>query len=549
MKRIKIDRPELSDKDIFKHKDFNSLSSTFSNPPTNAWTNLKYWAFSGGGLMLVAAIVYFAVGNKDSKPINKVVNELTIAEETKTSIIPPIEEMDVPYETFVIDNTRDTNIHYHTGSIVHIPKHAFKTDKPEQVTINYREFHNPMDIFLSGIPMAYDSAGVEYTFESAGMLDIQAFEANKKLELKEGVELDIQMASLNLEPEFNLYNLDETTGVWDYKGKDRRNPLSRPVAELKNYEEGEFDFSDETYESEDDFSTISRRAPAKRNEKRYAFKIDLDNVQKQKFVNVEDVMFEIRQGEDEGNGQSLFDSKYYDIEWESMDLKAIEDGDYDLKLRRGRKSFDLIVYPVYSDAKYQAAKDAYEKELKANQEQKQKLLANRRAQTTGADNIANMYDAYMKSALSPKGFREFSVSRLGVHNMDLPNLPDGKLITPSLLSQNEEHLKYDVIYVVEKDKNMVSKFTDDIPSIIVDTDKENVIWALTKENKIAIPKQEQVSAITKSSKVRQQFDAEEYQPKEGVQALKRSMDLPVTQKKEKVKLSSKNIPKPLCQSC
>jgi hypothetical protein len=91
---------------------------------------------------------------------------------------------------------------------------------------------------------------------------------------------------------------------------------------------------------------------------------------------------------------------------------------------------------------------------------------------------------------------------------------------------------------------MITKYTDDIPSIMVNTEKENVVWALTDENKIAIPKQEQVNAITKKSEINQQFDAKDYKTKEGLQELKKSMDLPVTDKKEKIKLSSKIYPNP-----
>lgn len=43
------------------------------------------------------------------------------------------------------------------------------------VKITYREFADPIDFFVSGIPMEYDSAGRKYNFESSGMCEINAY--------------------------------------------------------------------------------------------------------------------------------------------------------------------------------------------------------------------------------------------------------------------------------------------------------------------------------------------------------------------------------------
>ncbi len=538
MTKIKIDQPELSDKEILKHKDFNSLKNSLLNTPSGTWHNIKYWVLSGGAAVLATALIFLAIHNKASLPDPPTKQVKPAPKMIKTSVVPPIAEMDLPYESYIIDNTKDTNIHYHTGSIIHIPKYAFRTDKPEQVVINYREFHNPIDIFLSGIPMEYDSAGTKYNFESAGMLDIRAFEDDKPLELNKNIELNVLLASADLKSEFNLYSLNDTTGIWTYKGKDKITPISKPKIDLENTKEQTSDYTYIKDMADEEYSTISRKAPVKRNEKRYAFKLDLDHNQKQRFTNAEDVLFEVRESS-EG-----FDTQYYDIDWEFMNITPREDGDYNLKLTRGSQSFDLIVYPVYSKAKYEAAKKKYHQDLKANQEQKKALLSNRQSKTNQNDDIANLYDNYIKNKLNPKGFRSFSINSMGIHNIDLPNIPSGKLITPALLNQEQKTLNCRFIYVVEKDKNMVSKFTGNRPFIVLNTNKENIIWALTDENKIAIPKQEQVNAITQRSKIPQLFDAEDFQPKEGLQELKKKMNLPLTKKKKAVKLNSKTYPNP-----
>ncbi|MGZ4033593.1 MAG: hypothetical protein ACXVP4_01915, partial [Bacteroidia bacterium] len=67
------------------------------------------------------------------------------------------------------------------------------------------------------IPMNYDSAGVNYQLESAGMFDITATKDGKPLTLKPGKQLLVNMISHNNNPtDFNIYNLDTLKKKWEY---------------------------------------------------------------------------------------------------------------------------------------------------------------------------------------------------------------------------------------------------------------------------------------------------------------------------------------------
>ena len=46
--------------------------------------------------------------------------------------------------------------------------------------MKYREYLDQKDVFLSGIPMNYDSADVRYNFESGGMFEMNAITENNK---------------------------------------------------------------------------------------------------------------------------------------------------------------------------------------------------------------------------------------------------------------------------------------------------------------------------------------------------------------------------------
>lgn len=136
---------------------------------------------------------------------------------------PPIPTADIPFTDYTVDAAKGDTIMYPSGSVLLFPKDAFvdKNGKVVEgkVNIKYREFSNPADQFLSGIPMGYDSAGVHYTFESAGMCDIQAFKDGQPVFVNKKNKPVINIASQNSDPAQNLYYLDTVTKQWVNRGK------------------------------------------------------------------------------------------------------------------------------------------------------------------------------------------------------------------------------------------------------------------------------------------------------------------------------------------
>ena len=63
------------------------------------------------------------------------------------------------------------------------------------IKLTYREVSDPVSMLASGIPMTYDSAGVQTNFESAGMLELRAYQNGEALTLREDALVDIQLAT------------------------------------------------------------------------------------------------------------------------------------------------------------------------------------------------------------------------------------------------------------------------------------------------------------------------------------------------------------------
>ena len=104
------------------------------------------------------------------------------------------------------------------GIKISIPENAFVTatgEKPTgKIKVKISEYHNPADILVSGIPMQYKTASGLVQMESAGMFNIEAYAANKPLQLVQGKEIGMQVPSKNTDTDFNLYYFDPVTNEW-----------------------------------------------------------------------------------------------------------------------------------------------------------------------------------------------------------------------------------------------------------------------------------------------------------------------------------------------
>ena len=112
----------------------------------------------------------------------KETSEQTAPTSEAFELSPPIKEADIAYASFLINPEKDTVV-FHDGNEIKIPKKAFLNEKGEAIStpvnLKFRSLTNPLEIYLSGVPMVYTADGREQVFESAGMFDIQADENGK----------------------------------------------------------------------------------------------------------------------------------------------------------------------------------------------------------------------------------------------------------------------------------------------------------------------------------------------------------------------------------
>lgn len=153
------------------------------------------------------------------------------------NIVPPIEGVLPPASATlvteeVIDEGGIIDLGFH--AYLHLPADALVDEwgNPidEPVKISYCPLSDPVDVYLSGVPMSYDSAGITETFRTAGMVRLEAETwSGKKVSLKRGQSMQLDMPTTQTTDDFNFYTFNEEQGGWSF---NQAAPPARPAIDL-----------------------------------------------------------------------------------------------------------------------------------------------------------------------------------------------------------------------------------------------------------------------------------------------------------------------------
>lgn len=153
-------------------------------------------------------------------PDCRIITDNSIKTTGLAAIDPPVPSLDIMPETITIENTdKDIEMTTSTGTKLKIPANAFiyadGTSVEGPVNVSYREFTDPLDIALSGIPMTYaPEGGEEGVFASAGMFELYASQGNKPLQLATDKAIDVIQTTPWSGTDYNFYVMDTGAGTW-----------------------------------------------------------------------------------------------------------------------------------------------------------------------------------------------------------------------------------------------------------------------------------------------------------------------------------------------
>jgi hypothetical protein len=125
------------------------------------------------------------------------------------------EDFSKTFTSYEIDNTQKQEVKYSSGTVIHIEPNSVTYADGKPVTGNYnleyREFRNPAEIALSGIPMTINEHGEMMHFSSVGMYEIKAFQDGEELKLKKPIEVDFNCTDVKQDVSFYQMNKE---GEW-----------------------------------------------------------------------------------------------------------------------------------------------------------------------------------------------------------------------------------------------------------------------------------------------------------------------------------------------
>ncbi|MBL4669698.1 MAG: hypothetical protein JKY30_10615 [Flavobacteriales bacterium] len=421
------------------------------------------------------------IGCQGDEPTKEGSADLTYTQNDKINFIkPPFLDRDIEQEIFMIDAQKDEELITEAGSKIKVYKNTIVDANGDlvkgEVKIEYRDFHNPLEIYLSGIPMEYDSAGIKYVFETAGMFELKAYQNGEMLNLKMDKKMDVDLISTSNETDFNFYSFNEAKGVWSYEDESMK-----IITTPKN----------KTQEKEEAKSLIK---PIVHKTTNYAFKIDVNKKQYPELEAYEGTIFEVK-------GKGSFNPIYYNIQWDKVEIDCKNRSHYVLELFKEDTSIFVDVKPVIKTEKYNQAITKYKKQKK-NQEEN---LEER-----------NDFDVYVSQSISFNSSissqyeikRQFQVNGFGIYNVDQPKIrPRGSIENIYVEGFDEKKIINRASYYLVnlKQNSLVSLYSS--PKYF--KARENILWAVIDEDKMIIASPEQIKTMKDKSLHLQIFSIKE----------------------------------------
>lgn len=500
---------------------------------------IQVWSAIAAGITLLCFLGYLL--NKKTNDIPVVADRNTKQTPAKNNlnafIQPPSKELNVPFSRYEFDAALGDTILSSSGSVVIFPPNALVNASGDlikgMVTVLYREFADPLDFYLSGIPMSYDSAGKTYNFESAGMCEINAYKDNQPVFVNQKNSPQVHLASKTNDPAHNLYYLDTNARNWKYVGKDlitsfkKDNPKKQIPLKVE--------------QTESSNQPVKPVKPAKASDDRQAFSIAIEPGSFEELFAYDRLKFELL----DEQKQLYTDAGEL---WKNVQLNRTNiEGVYTVTFTNDKRSVKYRVKPVLEGTDYDNALKLYNEKLNAYERGLKKRLSaekqfndsiatlKRKEQKRIEDEIAEnnkmnalilarnkrikekkiqmaleaaRYAAMQERAIlqseeasrkrelelklsfekqieenlmTNNVLRTFTVKQFGIWNCDNPKFPSGTVpVTPFFSFKESTDILFNNVAVVMKDFNGVCQYGSNNQLLLLPGSAQ-MIWAI-KEN-------------------------------------------------------------------
>lgn len=539
--------------EVAKHQDFDALMKQFEADepaaiaPSGRVINMRRWGLVAASM---AAVVMMTFAIQQQFFPNAFKNFAT--ENSKQPFVnPPIQNLEMPFERVEIDAEEGGEVVMEDGTKLILPKDAFINKNGEKISgtvrLDYRQFQDLSDIFLSGIPMRYDSANATYQMSTVGMMELKGFNNEKPVLINPEKRIGVQLATvqdLTSIKDYNVYRLDVAAENWEYKSIDKvsfvvdkatQKRIDAALAEseiVKNIAKTQDKInilkdSKSTIESEllVGFNLEKPMPPQEPNPNNFVLDFDFSDFEEPindsstynanaYLTEYKDVLWEVS-----ANQKAAYEMAISGTIWNKVDLQPINNQQFKLKLASGSRKVVLILTPVLkgeelaiAKAKYRTALIDYNQQLATYRNENKADIANSDNENTAAISelkaeMLKLQSAYSRARVSAmktmqldlknqKIVNQFEINQFGVWNCDKPQLIENREISAKFENANGKAIAFYMVYVANKSKGIVQRFYTNQKVVINYNEKdENILWLVTKNGAIAVADNEEFQKI------------------------------------------------------
>ena len=543
---ILIDKRKPTSEEITQHKDFDALLKQYeSSEQQNSSAmslqnkNTQRWRLIATSFILIALTTIVL---KQTVFRNDAAADYDDADNYAQSLIsPPLKNLENKYYTFEVDAAKGGEFLMKDSTKLVVPQNAFADEAGNilsgKILMQYQRFLKTEDVFIAGIPLQYDSAGVNYDLTAGGLIELKAksIDSHSEVKLQKPISIILKtQAGLNPNVFQNIYKLDTIVKNWEYKGDNilevdvdeatanrvdeilADNEIIKKVKQIKQQQ------SDLKAAKTSNAAQLQKPTPPRvLSETDLVLNLDLSKL---------DNTMQEKSGENLSQYEGIFwgmsdDQKVTykkatnpNITWTSANLVKVNDISYHLKLSNGQTNVELNVFPILmgeqlakAEAKYQRELAAYNAQLAENTHKTdigENLDIERNAKIEELEQeLAQLENAYNKLKINTlkqmnvdfnkhNVICKFSITSLGIWNCGKPILRDKRTIEANFQNSNGDKIEFERAYVVDKTNQHIQRFyTKQSSTILFDPNAENSLWLVTQLGQIAVVETEEFLKI------------------------------------------------------
>lgn len=494
MSKIDLNNNNIPDNKALKYKDFEKVMDKYRFIKKPFY---KSPYFIGGGFIGVALVVFLILNSTIKEPIKTLNNDSYYAEYKS-----PINE-GINYEFIEVDiKDKQVSIKTISGSRITIPSGVLVDSLGNlikgKVILKYREFLDQKDIFMSGIPMNYDSSNTHFNFESGGMFELLAYHNDFPVFIKENNSIQVDLASEEIGNNFNIYYYSPSKKNWVYKEKDISGFNDKEIKDVNKLFSTHIDTIKslviEKAELANTIEEIDSKKPIKPeilDKDKFNFTINVDYKDFPELKAFKEVKFQISEKE------KNFKPDYANQVWDDVEIENGEErNEYMTCFLNQKQKICFITNPVVDEKDIKIANKIYDeiykeyKEVKDSLKERKRII--RKAIAKQSEELAEKRrielirrNAQMAFEIENKVTRTFQIAQFGIWNSDCPKkLPSEAIVKAKFVNENGEELSFSRVYLVLKDRNEVITISSDdlVKGLRFNPKEECMIWAVTNNN-------------------------------------------------------------------